>query len=290
VWGHFYASPSDVTWGSLNNPDLFVKIWFDAGGRIDVNYFHVSVPDIEVYSDYPDNGSYDQKGTTIMSDRYIRHEYGSGGRSSSAGIWIGAFTSNVSHLTFEVIGAVTESGVARFAATSTNAQFSAELNVSGNNFSATPTVYSSSGSYIGMGNITGTFIPKGFMNGTYSGIGDSGTFSLVYNALYERSSSLSAVAGTWTNYSSGYYETITIDSNGNITRPPISGCTSSGSISVINSLYNIYHVSLSVDNCGSENGLYNGLAVLTDTKTNNDTLFASTSNSSYSFVVELRRQ
>jgi hypothetical protein len=75
VWGHFYASPSDVTWGSLNNPDLFVKIWFDAGGRIDVNYFHVSVPDIEVYSDYPDNSSYDQKGTTIMSDRYIRHEY-----------------------------------------------------------------------------------------------------------------------------------------------------------------------------------------------------------------------
>jgi hypothetical protein len=78
VWGHFYASPSDVTWGSLNNPDLFVKIWFDAGGRIDVNYFHVSVPDIEVYSDYPDDTTYDQKGTTIMSDRYIRHEYGSG--------------------------------------------------------------------------------------------------------------------------------------------------------------------------------------------------------------------
>ncbi len=76
VWGHFYASPDDVTWGSPNNPDLFVKIWFDAGGRIDTNFFHVSVPDIEVYSDYPyDSGSYDKKGTTIMSDRYTRHEY-----------------------------------------------------------------------------------------------------------------------------------------------------------------------------------------------------------------------
>ena len=36
--GHFYASPSDVTWGSSNNPDLFVKIWFDVSGRVDVNF------------------------------------------------------------------------------------------------------------------------------------------------------------------------------------------------------------------------------------------------------------
>jgi hypothetical protein len=75
LWGHFYADPSDVNWGSENNPDLFVKVWFDASGRIDVNFFHVSVPDIEVYSGYPGNGSYDEKGTTIMADRYIRHEY-----------------------------------------------------------------------------------------------------------------------------------------------------------------------------------------------------------------------
>ncbi len=53
----------------------YVKIWFDVSGRIDVNFFHVSVPDIQVYSDYPSNSSYDQKGTTIMSDRYIRHTY-----------------------------------------------------------------------------------------------------------------------------------------------------------------------------------------------------------------------
>jgi hypothetical protein len=75
VWGHFYASPSDVTWGSLDNPDLFVKIWFDVSGRVDVNFFHVSVPDIEVYSDLPSDVTYDQKGTTIMDNRYIRHEY-----------------------------------------------------------------------------------------------------------------------------------------------------------------------------------------------------------------------
>ena len=75
VWGHYYANPSDVTWGSQDNPDLFVKIWFDVSGRVDVNFFHVSVPDIEVYSDLPNDATYDQQGITIMDNRYIRHEY-----------------------------------------------------------------------------------------------------------------------------------------------------------------------------------------------------------------------
>ncbi|MBW2738448.1 MAG: putative metal-binding motif-containing protein [Deltaproteobacteria bacterium] len=78
IWGHFYASPDDVTWGSENNPDLFVKIWFDVSGRVDVNYFHVSVPDIEVYSDYPYDGTQDQQDTTTMSRRYIRQYYENG--------------------------------------------------------------------------------------------------------------------------------------------------------------------------------------------------------------------
>ena len=64
--------------GSQNNPDLYVKIWFDVSGRIDVNYFHVSVPDIAVYSEYPYNGSVDLQGTTTMSRRYIRHYFQDG--------------------------------------------------------------------------------------------------------------------------------------------------------------------------------------------------------------------
>ena len=78
IWGHFYASPDDVTWGSRDNPDLFVKIWFDAGGRTDVNFFHVSAPDIEVYSDYPYDGDPDEYGVTTMQKRYIRQYYQNG--------------------------------------------------------------------------------------------------------------------------------------------------------------------------------------------------------------------
>ena len=52
-----------------------MKIWFDVSGRVDVNFFHVSVPEIEVYSDLPTDNDYQQTGTTLLADRYIRHEY-----------------------------------------------------------------------------------------------------------------------------------------------------------------------------------------------------------------------
>ena len=75
IWGYFYASPDDVNWGSEDNPDLFVKIWFDRSGRLDVNFFHVSVPDIEVYSDYPYDGIPDAKDTASLSRRYVRQYF-----------------------------------------------------------------------------------------------------------------------------------------------------------------------------------------------------------------------
>ncbi len=75
IRGYFYADPSDVSWGNQGNPDLYVKIWFDVTGRMDVNFFHVSVPVIDVYSAYPHKESYDQHGMATMGDRYIRHEY-----------------------------------------------------------------------------------------------------------------------------------------------------------------------------------------------------------------------
>ncbi|OQY55532.1 MAG: hypothetical protein B6245_19665 [Desulfobacteraceae bacterium 4572_88] len=84
VYGHIYADPKDVTWGSPSNPDVFVKIWFDHSGRIDVNFFHVSVPEVTVYSNIIYSSSTDSllKSTLTTESRYIRHGYG-GGKSYS---------------------------------------------------------------------------------------------------------------------------------------------------------------------------------------------------------------
>ena len=73
VWGYFFASTSQVSWGNKNNPEVFVKLWFDVEGTLFINYFHVSAPDIEIYSDYQNIGQ--KSGTTTQDDRYIRHDY-----------------------------------------------------------------------------------------------------------------------------------------------------------------------------------------------------------------------
>lgn len=46
IGGYFYVDSNDTVWGDVNNPDLYIKVWLDTSGRIDVNCFHVSVPDI----------------------------------------------------------------------------------------------------------------------------------------------------------------------------------------------------------------------------------------------------
>lgn len=75
VWGYFYADPNVMSWGSQNNPDLFVKIWFDVGGAVYVDFFHVSVPDIDVYSGISSSGDYENNGTTVLLNRFVEHSY-----------------------------------------------------------------------------------------------------------------------------------------------------------------------------------------------------------------------
>lgn len=78
VWGFFYVDPRHLWWGSYNNPELYVKIWFDPSGRIDVNYFHVSYDDILIRTGV----SYDKTNSTWVGDikstatrdkRFVQH-------------------------------------------------------------------------------------------------------------------------------------------------------------------------------------------------------------------------
>ena len=75
VWGFFYVDPLHVWWGSYNNPELYVKIWFDPSGRIDVNYFHVSYDDITVRTgvEYSDGWIGDVKSTATRDQRFVQH-------------------------------------------------------------------------------------------------------------------------------------------------------------------------------------------------------------------------
>jgi len=76
-WGYYHADPKDVSWGNVNNPEIFVKVWYDITGRIDVNFFHVSVPDIEVCSSINNTITATTKKCSNLNldTRYVRHEY-----------------------------------------------------------------------------------------------------------------------------------------------------------------------------------------------------------------------
>ncbi len=87
VWGFFYVDPLHVWWGSYNNPELYVKIWFDPSGRIDVNYFHVSYDDIFVHTgvgcgdDTGTTGTWigDVQGTATRDQRFVQHRLDANG-------------------------------------------------------------------------------------------------------------------------------------------------------------------------------------------------------------------
>ena len=215
-----------------------------------------------------------------------------------AGFWIGTFTSNVLHSTYDVTGLIAETGLANFASTSTLAQYSGVISVIGNSnsFSGNVTAYAPvgetfpDGSTVGIVSVSGTFTGQGAISGTYSGVGDSGTFSLTYSGLYNRPSSFAAIAGTWEGPVQVYTNTVTVGPSGNIIGSSTAGCSYSGNVGIIDPTYFAYNVNFSIINCGLESGTYIGLAALTDTVTANDTLLIEVSDPSFSFVASLTRQ
>ncbi len=83
IWGYLYANPADVSWGNPNNPEAFLKVWYDVSGRVDVNFFHVSVPDIEIFSAM--EGVNDTPVSRITTaQRYAKHEYQPAQRTGKA--------------------------------------------------------------------------------------------------------------------------------------------------------------------------------------------------------------
>ncbi len=217
--------------------------------------------------------------------------------SAAAGVWTGTFTSNVTHITSSATALIADTNSARFGFPDTLAQYSGVLTLSGSSFSTLATAYAAhgstlpDGSQVGTVTISGTFATKGTMNGTYNGAGDSGTFTLTYNgSLYERPSSLPGVSGTWKGKILDFTNFIRIDDNGAITGVNTTGCFYGGHVSVIDPSFNIYSVHLDIDNCGSDNGSYDGLGALVDTSSTNDTFITIVSSSDVSLVASLIKQ
>lgn len=183
--------------------------------------------------------------------------------ASPGGIWQG-----------EGVGAyVTETGEFHifFADTVNDSfpQYFGSLTTSGNDVSGEFTGYPfygetyEDGSTHGSGTLTGTVQERSTLTldvtfETSAGTEGTESISLAYNAMYERESSLEAIAGTYYGLTLG--TTVTIYSDGEIfAQSPAYECVLNGTVSIIDPQYNLYRVEHTVSNCLEPAADLNGL-------------------------------
>ena len=182
--------------------------------------------------------------------------------ASPGGIWSG--TESASGLT--VLGLVDESGEFHFIR-SDNVQYVGTATTSGTSVTANFDGFTNlgtqfpDGSTHGSGSVSGTVNARSSMTlstqfRTDAGTSSSGTLNLPFNALYNRASSLSTIAG---NFADGG-NTITVSSNGAIfEQDPNTGCVVNGTVSIINASYNAYRIAYSFASCTGQAAVLNGL-------------------------------
>ena len=136
------------------------------------------------------------------------------------------------------------------------------------NFSGTITEFAAPGSQLAdggavmKGQITGSIFSDGCLNGgIYPDEGGFRDIWTCYDALYERDSDLARVSGTWRDPSRN---TFTIDETGAMFGQDSSGCVYDGAVSIIDSAFNVYRVTVGLSNCADRDGAYTGLAVVDD--------------------------
>jgi hypothetical protein len=188
--------------------------------------------------------------------------------TSNAGLWKGTVTS--SGQPQEAVGTVGDNG--QFHLSMANGMtFVGTMQGSGTSFSMNMTAYMPEGQTFPNGAPSAsmafavTMTGNGMMTGTYSGAGQSGSFSLAMDAMGSRSASLQAVAGTYTrSNSTGYTVTMTIGANGQLTGSNTRGCVFNGAVSVPSPTRNQYSISMTVTSCGALDGNYTGMGTLVD--------------------------
>jgi hypothetical protein len=200
---------------------------------------------------------------------------------SVGGIWEGSFFSIPLSQNFSTIGIISENGEVHFISNE-GAQYTGKGTVSGNSVSGTfnafapPNYVFLDGSTNGTFSINGTIVERQSFYGTYSGLGDSGNFSLTYNNLYDRDSSLSFLEGQWflsTINGVAVNILLTIQNDGTVTGNDLDGNTYNGTFTIIDSNYNSYKVNMNITDINGLTRTYSGLVALGDLNVQNDILY-----------------
>ena len=87
----------------------------------------------------------------------------------------------------------------------------------------------------------------------------------IYNEIYDESSSLEAAQGEWVYTDRDELTTkISIDEKGTIVGDDTDSCEYIGYVDIINPNYNVYKINVEIKECGSTNGVYEGVSFFED--------------------------
>ena len=203
--------------------------------------------------------------------------------TNAGGLWEGSTFSDQAGLNFGTIGVVTENnGAARFVNDQGQQFILSGVSGTGGNISATITAIAPigftflDGSTVTTGTLTGTVVERASLDGDWSmNTGETGTVTMSYNNSYERGSDLARMFGTWVDSFGVVYS---VDAVGDIFAQDAFGCVYDGAVTMINTSYNAYQVTLTVSNCPGADGNYSGLGVLTDDLGMDDALVVQLDN------------
>jgi hypothetical protein len=186
--------------------------------------------------------------------------------ASATGVWGG--TDSVTGMS--VVGYIDSAGNAVFIRAD-GVQFAGVTQVSGGgtvvaavvaytNFGGAPF---KDGSTYGLGTLNGTVVTGSTLTlrlsfTTNGGTAGSGSWSLAFNTVTNSGSSLTTISANYTDTASG--SVISIAGDGVVTgQNPANSCVVNGTVTIINSTYDTYQVSLTYANCTGAYAVLNGL-------------------------------
>lgn len=190
---------------------------------------------------------------------------------------------------------VTEDGQFRFLCIFTDLQIAGMSSRNVNAMTGTGLAFSTlgflDGSFVSNASIVATLVPGTSLVGTWTtDAGDAGSFNMVYDAEYEKASSLAFLEGVWqsVDIDGNPDASFTIDNLGSFTASNSNGCSSSGTFLLLDSRYNIYQMDSSIVGCALA-GDYSGMALLFDDFATNDGMLFAISNDQRALLVGLER-
>lgn len=215
----------------------------------------------------------------------------------TGGLWFGTLTSDMNMVTEDYIALSSDDGRFRLISVDSDVQFVGAAMATGTALSGTARAFADSGvnwldgNHVADATITGIISERGTMSGSWVlSSGESGTFDLAYDALFEKGSSAAMLEDIWTGYDDfGNPDvTFTIDANGAFNSQNSRGCVSIGQFTEIDPGTNLYEVQSDISNCAIA-GSYSGLAFLADLFAINDALVIAIDNDQQPILLGLAR-